>query len=150
MSEQAQRAALIAFGVLNLAIGVTMLFAPGFFFDNIGEYGIRNDHYLGDTGSFYVAGGIGLLVAARRPSWRLPVCVVAAVWYAVHAFNHLLDVGQASSNARGWSDTILIGLGAAALAYLAKLAAADEIARSRDGRSPSAPPRRPADYPPGD
>ncbi|MFN2612181.1 MAG: hypothetical protein ABR536_02295 [Solirubrobacterales bacterium] len=147
MTEPAQRTALIAFGVLNLAIGLVMLLEPGYFFDHIGEYGIRNDHYLGDTGSFYVAGGIGLLIAARRSAWRLPVCVVAAIWYAIHAINHLFDIGQATSNGRGWSDTILIGLGAAALAYLAKVAS-DERAGSADRPSPTS--RRPSDYPPGD
>jgi hypothetical protein len=150
MSESAQRAALIAFGLLNLALGVLMLAAPGFFFDNIGEYGIRNDHYIGDVGSFYAAAGIGLLIAAQRPSWRLPVCAVAALWYALHALNHLFDIGLASSSGRGWSDTILLALGAAALAYLAKVAAEEQAGRGPAGRQPPSPPRRPPDYPPGD
>lgn len=125
MSESAQRAALVAFGLLNVLIGLSMLLAPGFFFDHIGDYGTRNDHYIGDVGAFYVAGGAGLLIAAQCPAWRLPVCAVAAIWYALHAVNHLFDVGQASSNASGWRDTILLAAAAAALAHLANVARRD-------------------------
>lgn len=149
MSESAQRAALIAFGLLNLVLGVIMLLAPGFFFDHIGEYGARNDHYIGDVGAFYVAGGAGLLIAAERPAWRVPVCVVAAIWYALHALNHLLDVGQASSRADGWRDTVLLALGAAALAHLANVARRAQAGDPGPRAGPPPAPRAP-DYPPGD
>lgn len=149
MSESAQRAALVAFGLLNLVLGAIMLLASGFFFDHIGDYGVRNDHYTGDVGAFYVAGGAGLLIAAARPAWRVPVCVVAAVWYALHALNHLLDIGQASSRADGWRDTILLAIGAAALAHLANVARRTQAAAPGPPAAP-APARPPADYPPGD
>ncbi len=151
MSESAQRGALIFFGLLNLVLGAIMAFAPGFFFDHIGEYGIRNDHYIGDVSAFYLAGGIGLLIAATRRAWREPICVVAALWYGFHALNHLTDVGIASSRGHGWSDTILLAIGAAAFAFLAKAASDSEREGGGPGaRRPSPIPERPADYPPGD
>jgi hypothetical protein len=150
VSESAQRAALIVFGALNLILGAIMAIDPGWFFEHIGKYGARNDHYVGDVAAFYLAAGAGLVVAARRPAWRVPICSVAALWYGLHAINHLLDIGQASSDSRGWSDTLLIGAVALALALLARAAHADEQGGGLAGRKASATPRRPADYPPGD
>src|SRR5258705_10251235 len=120
MSERAMRIGLVFFGVLNLVTGLTMMVTPHWLFDHIGPYGIRNDHYLGDTGSFYVAAGLGLLVAIQRQSWRAPLLAVAAAWYGLHALNHLFDVGDNNKgDGHGWTDTILIAVGALALAYKA-------------------------------
>jgi hypothetical protein len=150
VSESIQRGALLFFGALNLALGAIMAIDPGYFFEHIGKYGAENDHYIGDVSAFYLAAGIGLLIAAQRRSWRVPVCVVAALWYGFHAINHLLDVGIASSRGRGWSDSILLAIGAAAFALLAKAAGDDERAGTPGNRRPAAIPERPADYPPGD
>src|SRR5690349_5484824 len=125
-----------------------MAIDPGWFFEHIGKYGAENDHYIGDVSAFYLAAGVGLVIAARRHSWRVPVCSVAALWYLFHAINHLLDVGIASSRGRGWSDAILLAIGAAAFALLAK-AAHDDEAGTPGNRRPSAIPPRPGDYPPG-
>jgi hypothetical protein len=147
VSESTQRAALYVFGGINLVLGAIMAVDPGFFFDEIGTYGIKNEHYIGDVAAFYLAAGAGLVIAARRPDWRVPVCAVAALWYGLHAINHLMDVGQAESNARGWSDTILIAAVAIALAMLAKAAHDDA---QGGGLKTSRTAERPADYPPGD
>ncbi|MGZ5313207.1 MAG: DUF6790 family protein [Solirubrobacterales bacterium] len=147
MSERAMRIGLIFFGGLNVLTGLLFLFAPDYFFDHIGPYGVQNNHYLGDVGAFYLAAGIGLLIAVQRPSWRVPLLVVVAIWYGLHAINHLFDIGDNNrSDLRGIGDTVLIAIGAAALAYMAR--AASRIA----GQPPPPPtPRaRPRDYPPGD
>jgi hypothetical protein len=123
MGERELRAGLIAFGVLNLFIGAFALIAPGTFFDEVGRYGLRNEHYVGDVGAFYAAAGVVTLAAIRHASWRVPVLVLTAVWYGLHALNHALDVGQAQSDARGLSDTLLLALGAVLAAYLARAAA---------------------------
>ena len=142
MSERAMQAGLVFFGVLNLLIGGLLFFVPGWFFDHIGPYGVQNDHYLGDLGSLYLAIGAGLLVAVSRPGWRLPLLAVAAVWYGLHAVNHLFDISDNNrSDSRGIADTVLIVLGAAAIAYMARSAAAP---------APPAPRPRARDYPPGD
>ena len=50
---------------------------PGFFFDEIGPYGARNDHYMGDLATWYLALGAVALVAVRRARWRVPVLALA-------------------------------------------------------------------------
>jgi hypothetical protein len=53
-----------------------------------------NTHDLRDFATFYIALGLGLLVAAARLGWRLPVLALAAVEYALHTINHAVDVGR--------------------------------------------------------
>lgn len=154
MSEGTMRAGLIAFGVVNLVLGAWMAIDPGGFFDNIGPYGARNDHYLGDVAAFYLAAGAGLLIAVNRPAWREPVLVVAALWYGLHALNHVIDIGENNeSDARGAVDALLLGVGALVLAGMARAAgrgAHDGAAgAAATVQRPPPPPRRP-DYPPGD
>jgi hypothetical protein len=93
------RTLLIAFAVVQVVIGLLLWLTPGFFFDEIGPYGARNDHYMGDVATWYLASGVAVLVAVRRPAWRVPVLFLVAVQYAMHSLNHLLDVGEAHP---GW------------------------------------------------
>ena len=120
MSEGTLRAGLYVLGGITFATGAFIAVAPGTFFDEVGQYGVRNDHYLGDVGAFYLAAGAGFLIAARRPTWRVPMLVLGAAWYGLHALNHLFDIGEAESDTRGIADTVLLALGAAAFAYLAR------------------------------
>jgi hypothetical protein len=124
ISERAIRAALVVLGLLNAFSGAMALIAPGTFFDEIGRYGVENEHYVGDVGAFVLAFGIAVLVAAQRPSWRVPVLALGAIWYGLHALNHAFDVDEARSDARGIVDTIYIGIGALLFVYLAWAAAA--------------------------
>ncbi|MEA2331702.1 MAG: hypothetical protein QOH58_1840 [Thermoleophilaceae bacterium] len=89
------KALLGLFALAQLLIGLLLWLAPGFFYDEIGPYGDRNDHYMGDLATWYLALGALALVAVRRVSWRLPVLVLAFVQNTLHAFNHLIDVGEA-------------------------------------------------------
>jgi hypothetical protein len=86
---------LVVFAVAQLVLGALLWVAPGFFFDEIGPYGVRNDHYMGDLATWYLALGALALVAVRRAAWRLPVLTLAFIQYALHSFNHLIDVGDA-------------------------------------------------------
>ena len=119
MSERTLRIVVALLGLYHVLTGLLALSAPGTFFDEIGRYGAENPHYVGDVGAFTAAYGVILLLAVGRPTWWVPVLVVGSAWYAAHAFNHLLDIDEARSDARGAVDTILLGLGAAALAWLA-------------------------------
>ena len=67
------QAALIVLGVVQVASGALALVAPGTFYDEIGRYGVENQHYVGDVGAFVLAFGVAVLVAAQRPAWRVPV-----------------------------------------------------------------------------
>jgi hypothetical protein len=86
---------LLVFALAQLVLGALLWLTPGFFFDEIGPYGTRNDHYMGDLATWYLALGGVALVSVRRVSWRLPVLVLAFAQYALHSFNHLLDVSEA-------------------------------------------------------
>jgi presenilin-like A22 family membrane protease len=88
------RILLIAFAVGQLVLGLLLWLAPGFFYDEIGPYGPRNDHYMADLATFYLALGAVALVAVRRERWRVPVLVFALIQYGLHSLNHLIDIGD--------------------------------------------------------
>jgi hypothetical protein len=118
MDRDAIRTALIAFAVLHLALGALMVVAPGTFFERIGPYGAENPHYVRDVATFYLAAAAVLALAVGRPSWRAPVLAYLAIQYALHAVNHLADVGEADPRHLGPVNLVLIALGAVVLARL--------------------------------
>jgi uncharacterized membrane protein len=91
---QYMRILLIVFALGQLVLGLLLWLAPGFFYEEIGPYGPRNDHYMADIATFYLALGAAALVAVRRPSWRVAVLALALVQYALHSLNHLIDIGE--------------------------------------------------------
>lgn len=97
--ERALRPFLYVFAAAQLALGLGLWLAPKAFYDNVGPYGARNDHYMGDLATFYLALAVAAFVAARRPAWRVPVLGLAALQYALHSLNHLIDIGNAHP---GW------------------------------------------------
>jgi hypothetical protein len=119
MSERELRWALLPAGLFLVVTGLLALIAPDTFFDDIGRYGVENSHYVGDVGAFQVAAGVGVLYAMIRPAWRAPLLWVGALWFELHALNHLFDIGEARSDARGAIDTVLLALAGGASAYLA-------------------------------
>jgi hypothetical protein len=86
---------LAAFAALQLLTGALLWLVPGWFYDVVGPFGPRNDHYMGDLATWYLTLGALVLVAIRRPDWRVPVLALALLQNALHAFNHVLDVGEA-------------------------------------------------------
>jgi hypothetical protein len=130
ISERAMRVILVVIGIYHVATGVLALVDAHAFFDQIGRYGVENDHYIGDVGAFYLGIGIALLVAAQRPGWRIPLLALGALWYGFHALNHAFDVGEARSDARGAFDTVALAIGALVSAYLAW--AASRLSQARE------------------
>lgn len=130
MTERGLRAVLVVVAAYHVATGVLALVAPNSFFGLIGHYGIENSHYVGDVGAFTLAFGVGLGIAVLRPAWRAPLLWLGALWYGFHAVNHAFDTGEARSEARGWSDTILIALGAVVSAWLARVS--EQLSRPSD------------------
>jgi hypothetical protein len=118
------RALLIAFAVVQLVIGLLLWLAPGFFFDEIGPYGVRNDHYMGDVATWYLASGVAVLAAVRRPAWRVPVLFLVAVQYALHSLNHLIDVGEAHPGWLGPANLVSLLLATVLLVWMLREAAA--------------------------
>lgn len=97
--EHRLRLVLINLAFAQLTLGVLLAVAPGFFFDTIADYGTKNDHYLRDISTFYLAFGVVLLAALERVSWRVPLLAFGALQYGLHTLNHLLDIGEADP---GW------------------------------------------------
>ena len=109
---------LALFGAGQLVLGLLLWITPGFFFDEIGPYGARNDHYMGDLATWYLALGAATLVAVRRPGWRLPVLALAFIQYALHSVNHLIDIGGADPDWLGPANFASLVLTSGLLAWM--------------------------------
>ena len=110
MNETRLRTVLLVVAVYHLVLGAWMFFAPGTFYDSLGKFPPENHHYIKDAATFYIAFGIGAFIAVRRRAWRAPVLVVITIEYAIHAINHLIDVGKASTNFIGYFDFFSLAL----------------------------------------
>ena len=136
MSPRTAKLAFLVVGAAHVVVGLVMLFAPGPFYDGIATFPPRNDHFIRDLSTFYVALGLAFGVAAQRPAWRTPVLFVAVVEYALHVANHLYDLGYPDED---WVGPVTTAFLAAVLALLAGLAwavarrrrASDERSRAR-------------------
>ena len=93
---------LIVFGVYALGLGLFMMFFPGAFFDTLGTFGVRNDHYIFDNATFEIPQGLMLLVAVRRLSWRVPALAFATLHWALHAISHIVDPHHGAGDVIGW------------------------------------------------
>ena len=112
------RILLIAFAVTQLVLGFLLWVTPGFFYDEIGPFGPRNDHYMGDVATFYLAVGAVALVSVRRASWRVPVLALAFVQYALHSLNHLIDIAESDPGWIGPADFVSLTLGVVLLLWM--------------------------------
>jgi hypothetical protein len=122
IGERTLKAVLALVAAYHVVVGGMALLAPGTFFEEIGNYGVENSHYVGDVGAFMLAFGVAVGIAVLRPSWQAPLLWLGALWYGFHAINHAFDTGEARSEGRGWADTLLIAFGAVASAWLARVA----------------------------
>ncbi len=109
---------LLLFGVGQLALGGLMALAPGTFFDQIGPYAPRNDHYIRDLSTFYGALGVVAVASWRRVSWRVPVLVLALVQYGLHVVNHLVDIGDADPKRLGPANAASLAATSALLGWM--------------------------------
>jgi hypothetical protein len=113
---------IAAFAVVELTQALFMAIAPHDFYTAIGPFGAFNAHYLRDVASFEGAIGVALLVALRRPSWRIPVLALCTIQFALHSFNHLLDIGDSHPAWTGYFDFISLAAATALLAWLWRIA----------------------------
>lgn len=133
LGSAAERGALrrdiVATGILllaayDLALAVFMAVSPHSFFANVGPFGTRNDHYIRDTATFSAAIGVGLLIALRRPSWRVPMLAISVVQFALHSINHLVDIDRAHPAWNGYFDFFSLAATTILLAWVLRVALA--------------------------
>jgi hypothetical protein len=112
------RALLTLFAAVQVLLGVGLWLTPGFFHDEIGPYGARNDHYMADLATWYLALGAAAFVAVRRAGWRVPVLALAFVQYALHSLNHLIDVSEADPDWLGPANLVSLLLATLLLGWM--------------------------------
>jgi hypothetical protein len=125
LRHDAVRAGVALLGLYSLALAVFMAVAPHAFYSNVGPFGVRNDHYIRDTATFSAAIGVGLLLALRRPAWRVPMLAISTVQFALHSINHLVDIDKAHPSWNGYFDFFSLTVATLLLAWLLRLARAE-------------------------
>jgi hypothetical protein len=117
---------LIVLGIYHLLLGVFMAAAPGTFYEEIAGYPPRSDHYIRDLATYAFALGAVMLVAARNPSWRLPVLAYAGLQYGLHVINHAFDVGETDPEWHGPANLVSLALLGLLIAWLWRSAGSQE------------------------
>ena len=88
---RAARLVVAVNGGVNLLTGLTLLFAPRWFYENVADFPPFNRHFLGDIGALTLALGFGLVMAARNPRGHRGLIGIGALGGLIHAVNHLYD-----------------------------------------------------------
>lgn len=114
---------LAAFAAVQIGLAAFMAASPHGFYTDVGPFGTYNGHYIRDVATFYGAIGIGLVVAMRQVSWRVPMLALLTMQYALHSINHLLDIGRAHPAWAGYFDFFSLLVATALLAWLWRSAA---------------------------
>jgi hypothetical protein len=135
MRRDAVTAGVALLGIYSLGLALFMAVAPHAFYAKVGPFGLRNDHYIRDTATFSAAIGVGLLIALRRPSWRVPMLAISTVQFALHSINHLVDIEKAHPAWNGYFDFFSLAAATALLAVLLRIARVQASATDRPERS---------------
>lgn len=119
--ERAMQIAVALSAALYIFTGTALLFAPEWFFENIGHFPPFNRHFMGDIGAFTLPLGLGLLLAARAPQRHRLFIGVVALGSFVHLFNHLYDdwLSNAWALEHFLRETLPLALVAVALGWVA-------------------------------
>jgi hypothetical protein len=120
---------LIGFGLYSVALGVFMMVSPGAFFDTLGAFGTRNDHYVFDNATFELPLGLMMLAAVRWPTWRVPTLAFATVHWALHALSHILDTHHHGGTGVGLLEFAGLAIASVLLAVALCSSAIEERAR---------------------
>lgn len=120
---------LIAFGVYSVVLGLFMMLSPGTFFDTLGAFGVRNDHYIFDNASFELPLGLLLLAASRWPSWRVPALAFATLHWGLHALSHILDTHHHSGDSVGFLEFAGLAVATVILALALRASVVGERSR---------------------
>jgi hypothetical protein len=113
---------LVAFAAVQAALAIFMAAAPHAFYTAIGPFGARNDHYVRDVATYNAALAVGLVIAIRHTSWRVPMFAILTVQFALHSVNHLIDISSADPGWIGYFDFFVLAAATLQLAGLTWLA----------------------------
>ena len=90
----------------NLANGLWMLADPAGWYTllpaGVPDFGPLNEHFVRDIGATFTMFGLGLLWATFRPTVRLPVLVLLALFNGLHALVHVYDTGRGLVGPEHW------------------------------------------------
>lgn len=80
-------------GATSLINGIAMFFAPSVWFfrlvPGVPETGPFNARMVADSGTFFIAVGVGLLIAGFDPARHVAVVIVAAIANLFHSILHI-------------------------------------------------------------
>lgn len=100
------RAFFVILGVLNLANGAWMLFAPQSWYlylpAGVPDTGPLNAHFVRDIGAAFVTMGGASLLAAWRERARRGVLLASATFYGLHALVHVDDIVRGDLTHAHW------------------------------------------------
>ena len=116
ISEAGRHGLLLALGAAQLGLGSWMALTPASFYARLAPFGVRNEHLLRDLSTVSLTLGVAALLAAARPTWRVPVLAITLIQFTLHTLNHLLDIGQAEPGWLGPTNALVLALATAALA----------------------------------
>ncbi|MBZ0297458.1 MAG: hypothetical protein K8L99_33180 [Anaerolineae bacterium] len=85
------RITLFVAGLFYTLVGLAMVFAPLWFYENAGTFPPFNRHYAGDLGLFNLPLGVLLIWAAQRPAAHRSLFLLVLLINWLHAINHLYD-----------------------------------------------------------
>ena len=137
---RAAQAIVALAGLVNTMSGAALLFAPRWFYEEIGDFPPFNRHYAGDAGTFILPVGVALLVAAARPLPYRSVIVLAAAIAVLHAGNHAYDAALGRESAGDLAPIVALAVLLAAAAIVVALERDDdagERTRTSKGLSPN-------------
>jgi hypothetical protein len=117
---------LIVFGLYSVLLGLFMFVAPGTFFDTLGNFGARNDHFIFDNATFEFPLGLMMLAAARWPSWRVPALAFGTLHWGLHALSHIIDPHHAAGESIGWLEAVALVVTTALLAIALRASIVEE------------------------
>jgi len=119
------------YGIYSVALGVFMMLLPVAFFNTLGAFGSRNNHYIFDNASFELPLGLLLLAAMRWSTWRVPALAFATVHWALHALSHLIDTDHHSGAWVGYLEFAGLALSTVLLAIALRCSIVEQKAIHR-------------------
>lgn len=94
------------FGLLSLANGLWMLFAPEAWYHDlpagVPDTGPLNLHFVRDIGAVFTTFGVAFLVTAPQAHRNRSVLLMAAMFYVLHAVIHVADLASGRLPAGHW------------------------------------------------